>query len=200
MSKKKPAAKPLGKKPDVERRAPRGSAGSLRWLKGLLGRPVALQRREGKLHMVLVDRRRAPEEQRAQAMERLRDELRTRLLGHDHAHAAQAMRHLVFVHDELGRRGWNGVGAMPAQVLRRALVQAQMLHDHEASATLAKLIDRMRVLLVGAELREERQARYAATRGHDEVEVSETTQEDFEALERSWVGTVPPIKPPGTGA
>lgn len=197
MSKKKRAdGGAPGARSGVERRGPLGSTGSLRWLKGLLGRPVALQRRNGKLHMVLVDRRRPAEAQRVQAMEKLRDELRTRLLGHEHAHAAQAMRHLVFVHDELGRRGWAGVEAMPPRVLRKALVQAQMLHDHEASTPLARMIDRMRVLLVAAELREERRERTAREVAGEQLEVSETTHEEFEAMERSWVGTVPPIKPP----
>lgn len=200
MSKKPSDARSRGHTPQAgsqaERRSPPGAPGSLRWFKGLLGRPVALQRRDGRLHMVLVERRRPPEERRAQALEMLRDELRTRLLGDAHEHAAQAMRHLVFVHDELGRKGWAGVEAMPALVLRKALVQAQMLQDQEASPALTKLIDRVRVLLVGAELREERQARCVGQRDHAQVEVSEATQEDFEATERSWVGAVPAVKPP----
>jgi hypothetical protein len=53
-------------KPRVERRTPRGAPGSVRWLKGLLGRPVALERRGGKLHLTLVERRRPPEVIRAQ--------------------------------------------------------------------------------------------------------------------------------------
>ena len=118
MAKKTPDPKACASVPPLERRAPRGSTGTLRWLKALLGRPVALQKRDGKLHMVLLDRRRPPEEQRAQAMQRLRDELRARLLGHEPEHASQAMRHLVFVHDELGRRGWTGVELMPAPLLR----------------------------------------------------------------------------------
>lgn len=196
MSKKPSDPKVCANPPPQERRSPPGPTGSLRWLKALLGRPLALQRREGKLHVVLVDRRRPPEEHRARAMDRLRDELRTRLLGQEHEHAAQAMRHLVFVHDELGRRGWTGVELMPAPLLRKALVQAQMLHDQEASNPLARMIAHLHVLLVGAELREERAARLQGEAAGRQLEVSETTHEEFEAMERSWVGTVTPVTPP----
>ena len=48
-------------KPRKERRAPRGAPGSARWLKGLLARPIALERRGGQLHVTLVERRRSPE-------------------------------------------------------------------------------------------------------------------------------------------
>ena len=54
-SRKKPPAPPV-----EDRRAPESARGldvSLRKLKGALGRPMALERRDGALHVVLVDRR-----------------------------------------------------------------------------------------------------------------------------------------------
>jgi hypothetical protein len=113
--------------------------------------------------------------------------------------AAQLMRHLVCVHDELGRKGWTGVGALPASVLRLALVQADMLADGDTAPPLSLFIDQLRLLQVAAELREERQSRLKGLEASSTVEVSETTQEDFEAMERSWLGTVPPHEAPGNG-
>ena len=87
------------------------------------------------------------------------------------------------------------------------LVQTQMLLDENPSAPLVLLQDRLRVLQVAAELREERSARLAAPAAataaaalllapDSEVEVSEATAEEYDASERSWVGTVPQKLPP----
>ncbi len=191
MSQRSSARKPPTPKPEVERRAPRGEPGSLRWLKGLLGRPLALQRRHGKLHMSLLERRRSPAQIEADELEALRQELQTRLLGHELAHAARVMRQLVFVHDALGRNGWPGVAVMPSSVLGKALLQAEMLHGREKSPLLAQMAERLRMLKAAAEVREERQDRRTREPIAKDVEVSETTHEDFAETERSWNGSLP---------
>jgi hypothetical protein len=192
MSQRSSARKPITRKPDVERRAPRGDPGSLRWLKGLLGRPLALERRQGRLHMSLLDRRRSPAQIEADELEALRQELQTRLLGHELAHAARVMRHLVFVHDALGRNGWPGVAVMPSPVLGKALLQVDMLHSRERSPVLAEMAERLRMLKAAAEVREERQDRRTRESIAGHVEVTEATHEEFEETERSWVGSLPP--------
>jgi hypothetical protein len=93
----------------------------------------------------------------------LLDDLRTRLLAHEHEQHAAVLRHLVFVHDVLGRQGWAGVGAMDARVLGKALVQAQMLASREASDGLSALVRQLHLLQVAAELREERPGRAKAS-------------------------------------
>lgn len=185
--------KPLHKKPLKDRRLPRGAPGSVRWLKGLLGRPLELQRKDGQLHLTLADRRRPPEQVRADELALLREELRARLLSQEPEHAASVMRHLVFVHDALGRQGWPGLEALPARLLGKALVQTQMLVSQSASHRLALLIDRLRVAKVTAELREQRLAASSAAAA---VEVSETTHAEFEATERNWVATAAPEPTP----
>ena len=55
MSSSPPPRKLLRTRPKRERRAPAGAPGSLRWLHGLLGRPVGLERRDGQWHVVLVE-------------------------------------------------------------------------------------------------------------------------------------------------
>lgn len=195
-------SKPRRSKPSKERRAPRGTPGSVRWLGGLLGRPVGFQRRNGQLHVALIERRRSPETIEADEVAALSAELRTRLLAHDHEQAAAVMRHLVLVHDVLSHRGWAGVASMASGLLRKAVMQAQLLAQslasQESSAPLVELIDRLRLLQVAAGLREERQAKPgvpAQTNAPDsEVEISETTPEEFEAMQRSWVDTVSPAE------
>ena len=105
---------------------------------------------------------------------------------------SQVMRHLVYVHDELGRKGWPGVGALPAHVLAKALVQAEMLAGKRPSPTLSMLVDRLRLLQVEAELRAQRESDSADLRVGESLEVSEATHEEFEEMQRSWAGTPPP--------
>ena len=190
--------KPRRKTEPQERRATRGAPGSLRWLRGLLSRPLVLERRGLQWHVVLAERRQTGSAGRAPTLDEVHEELRSRLMAQDVDHAARVMRHLVFVHDELHRKGWRGVEALPAQVLGKALVQAQMLASDEASPVLAHIAERLHLMHVGAQLREERKAQLLAD-GPARVEVSEATQEEFEETERSWLGTMSPAAIPSRG-
>jgi hypothetical protein len=192
-----------------DRRAPAGPVGSLRWIKSILARPLTLERRADGLHVTLVERRRSPEVIQAESMARLREELQQRLLAQEHEHVDRTMRHLVFVHEVLGRHGWPGLQAMESRVLRRAGVQLKMLLEHEPSPRLARFVDKLRLLQAGAEAREERlQASGAATGSAkagppelDErdvtrapahaIEVSEVSAEEFHESQRIWDATAP---------
>lgn len=180
-----------------ERRMPRGRFGSWRWLRSLLARPLRLERRGLQLHILLGERRQVPAAgaRRSPTLEQLSEELRGRLLSQDTDHAARVMRHLVFVHDELSRKGWRGVELLPAAVLGKALVQAQMLATTESTPVLQHVIDRLHQAHTAAQLREERKVQlHADAPAH--VEVTETTHEEFELSERSWVGVAPAEVPP----
>ena len=191
----KPASRRRTPKSDQpDRRAPESARGldvSLSRLKGLLNRPLALERRAGNLHFVLVDRRCRDRPDQPPTLEQVRHELRTRLLGHQIDSAAQVMRHLGHVHDVLGRKGWEGVGALTPRVLNRAWVQAQMLASDDPSPALVEVIDQLHRLKVAAELRVERQGRNEAGELVVPVEISEIPQEEFEELQRSWTDTTP---------
>lgn len=182
--------KAVRKKPQHERRAPRGKPGSVRWMKGLLGRPLGMERRDDKLHVTLLERRRSPEQQEAELIGHLCTELRARLLAHEHAHAAATMRHLVAVHDALLQKGWPAAQNLPSGVLAKALMQTQMLAVLESSSALTFLVDRLRLLQVAAELREERAGTPRTPSGQGLVEVSEVSQDEFESSQREWVATV----------
>jgi len=176
----------------VERRAPTGPKGSMRWMKSILGRPLGLQRRPDGLHVTLLDRRRSPEVVQAESMARLRDELRLRLLDLEHHHAATTMRHLVHVHDVLGRKGWAGLQNAKSEVLRMAILQVQMLVEREPSNRLGRFIERLRMIQAAAEAREERlQSQARAVAAGEAVQVSEATAEEFEASQRDWDATRP---------
>lgn len=185
--------------PFVDRRVPEDARGPirwLRWLRGLFTRPIRIRRIDGRLHLVQPERRRA----RPSPLDRQREEVRLRVLSHGAQHAGRSMRHLMYVHDELGRKGWAGVEALPLRVIAKAVVQAETLVREDPGATLPAIADRLRLILVAAEHQASAAGRPAPASDVPDtdfqpglnVDVSESTHEDFEEMERSWVGTLPP--------
>jgi hypothetical protein len=173
--------------------AAKSAAGLLRRLKGLLARPLELQRHDGRLRLVLVERRQARPVDGPPSLSASRDELRALLMLHGNEHATGVMRHLVLVHDELGRRGWPGVEALPGQVLNMALVQAEMLASDESTEALSMIIDHLRIAKVAAELREEQSSGPPPRTVGEPLEVSEVPRDEFDELARDgWVDTTPP--------
>ena len=196
MSTSKPNRHGPGGKPLEDRRAApdaKAAPGSLRWVKGALGRPLKLERQGAHLQVVLVDRRRTPATAKPESTSQLRAELRARLRDTEHNPAVRVMRHLIVVHDELTRKGWAGVGALPSKVIGHALMQTEMLASQEASASLATLVERLGALKAAALAREERKTHLHDLAHGESPEVSETTHEEFEEMERSWLGTVPAV-------
>ncbi len=181
--------------PLQERRAGlqgKGAAHPLKRLKGALGRPVTLEWRSGQPHVVLVERRSASRLDRSQA--HLCDELSARLLAQGADETSKLLRHLVVVHDKLSRKGWDGVGALPAPVLAKAIIQAEMLASEDPSPALKQLAGQLRLLHAAAVARSQAgkpsgddDDADAATR----VEVQEGSYKEFEELERSWTRTMP---------
>lgn len=178
----------------ADRRQPGSAPGSLRWVRGLVKRPLKLTRRDGALQFTLVDRRRPPDVIEAERLKQLRDalceELPERLRSPGHQSVTLVMRHLGFVHHKLVRRGWKGVGALNSRLLGRALVQAQMLASHEVSPALLQLIRQLQELQAAAELREKRQTPVVNAAAAPTLEVSEASLDDYEATQRGWQDTV----------
>ena len=117
MSTSPPTRKGPRRVPVKDRRAApgaKGTTGSLRRLKGLLGRPLGLERRGGRLRVVLIDRRRASPADRPPSLSQLRAELRARLLAHEHDCTARVMRH--FEEFQEMERSW--VGTLPPGLVR----------------------------------------------------------------------------------
>jgi hypothetical protein len=166
--------------------------GSLRKLKGLLGRPIGLERREdGKLHVVLTERRRQRPADEPASVSQLCAELSARLLAHESSEV-QTMRHLILVHDALERRGWSALEGMSALVLTKAIEQAEALAAEEPSPHMDMLIEGLRPLHTAADLRDQRETRQQDFRLGDNLEVSESDYADFEDVESNWTGTTVP--------
>jgi hypothetical protein len=172
------------------RAAAAGKGGSLRKLKGLLARPIGLERREGKLHVVLTERRRPRPVDEPASLSQLCAELSARLLAHE-ASEVQTMRHLILVHDALDRRGWTAIEGMSALVLVKAIEQAEALAAEEPSPLMDMLIEGLRPLHMAADLRDQRESRLQDFRVGDNLHVSESDFADFENCETNWTGTVP---------
>lgn len=196
--------------PDWTGRERRAAADSFRArinrLKSLLARPMVIRRTGLIVRVELVDRR-ASNRRLAVTVEQMSTELGSRLFNHSHGSAVHVMRHLTMVHDLLGQSGWDGVQALPSKLLGRALAQAEMLHADDPTAAMKVLVERISAMRVAAEIREEKGlASEARQRVEDRVErvasvdrnervervdVSDSTHEEFQGIERSWIGTFP---------
>jgi hypothetical protein len=174
----------------------------LRWMAGLLRRPLGFMRNGRGVRLGFVERRRAPPD--ALEAADLRTDLRSRMLSYPPDHAARMLSHLVQVHDEFGRAGWAAVTALPPTVLDKALFQAQMLLRDGSSPPLKKLIERLRALQPARDKAAAEETPQAAPPPPRQtgaaLEISEASQEDFEATERSWFGTLPPPTPEAPAA
>lgn len=176
--------------PLKDRRAPAGKGGPLRKLKGLLARPLGIERRDGKLQVVLTERRRPRPADEPPSLSQLCAELSARLLAHEHSEV-QTMRHLILVHDALDRRGWIALEEMSSLVLARAIEQAEALAAEEPSPHMDMLIEGLRPLHIAADLRDQRDSRMQDFRVGESIEVSESNYAEFEDCENNWSGTVP---------
>lgn len=192
MASSSPRRKGSRRMPLKDRRAaPSGKGeGSLRKLKGLLGRPIGLERRDGKLHVVLTERRRARRADEPPSLSQLCAELSARLLAHETSEM-QTMRHLILVHDALERRGWTAIEGMSALVLAKAIEQAEALATEEPSPHMDMLIEGLRPLHTAADLRDQRDSRQQDFRVGDNLEVSESDFAEYEEVDTNWIGTVP---------
>ncbi|MDE2395053.1 MAG: hypothetical protein KGM91_06405 [Burkholderiales bacterium] len=188
----------------VERRgaaAAPGLVSSMRRVKGALTRPLTIERRDGRLEIRLVDRRRPPPPEDAPpTLAEAFVELHDRLLDHEHDRTALVLRHLVTVHNEVARKGWQALETMPSRLIARALVQADILAGEQPSSAMPLIVDRLRLVLVAAGIREERLARQRAAEQGEPLEVSEATREEYDEMERVWIGTVPGVTPPAEPA
>jgi hypothetical protein len=162
MDNRAPTRKGSREKARTERRVAvvrPGLPRALHMIKNLWARPLELKKEGKRVKVVLVERRRPRMGDEAPPLELMRTELRERLFNNKNAKVTQVMRHLVLVHDELGRGGWEGVEVLPAQVIGLAIVQAEMLASEEPSRLLSLVIERLRIIKVAADVRDERAAR-----------------------------------------
>jgi hypothetical protein len=171
------------------------AARSLRWVKEVLSRSIQLEHKRNHAHASPAEARRGAAVDPAVAllMEQ-RADLGARLLVHDPA--TQPVRNLFVIHDELGTRGWAGVEALPLAVIGRALAESEILALQEPSSLLTTIIETLRSIKISVEARAARAVQASLEREWERErplvpEVSETNYDEYELMERSWVGTVP---------
>ena len=169
-------------------------ARSLRWVKDVLSRSIQLEQRRRQVAPAADKGRGEPADPAAKLLVEQRADLGARLLVHDPA--TQLVRNLFVVHDELGTRGWAGVEALPLALVVRAVIEAELLGEQEPSPTLTTIIERLRAIKAVGEARAARARQEALERQWEREqpaipEVSETNYDEYELMERSWVGTVP---------
>ncbi len=163
--------------------------GSLRWVRDVLSRSLRLQQGRNSPAAASADGGDDGGDPALSLLMRQRAELGARLLVHDPA--TQVVRHLFIVHDELQAHGWTGVEALPAKVVERALVEAEILHSDEPSSLLATIIDKLRELKAAGTARALEEALEREYETLKVPEVSDTNFDEYELMERSWAGTVP---------
>jgi len=165
---------------------PKPNHGSLRWVRDVLGRSMGLEQR--RKHMA-ADARSAVPAETLSLLTQQRAELGARLLVHDPA--TQPVKNLFVVHDQLGAQGWAGVESLPMPVVGRALFEAEILASDEPSPMLETIIERLQSLVAAAAERSAEEAREREWQSQAMPDVSETNYDEYELMERSWVGTVP---------
>ena len=171
------------------------AARSLRWVKDVLSRSIQLEQRRGHGAPGGEKERGEPADPAARLLIEQRADLGARLLVHDPA--TQHVRNLFVVHDELGKRGgWRGVEALPLSLLGRALIEADLLGLQEPSPVMTTIVETLRSIKVAAEARAAQALQDALEQEWEREEpavpeVSETNYDEYELMERSWIGTVP---------
>jgi len=141
--------------PALERRAPASEAGSLTWLKGLLGRPLTLERRGDGLRVVLGERRRqSPPDPETLPLPALCEALRRQLKAYA-AKNTTKLRLLVGLRNSLWRHGWDAVARKDSRVLASVLSQMKILLVCQPTPELKFIAHRLRMLQAAAEAREE---------------------------------------------
>lgn len=169
----------------------------LAWLRGLLSRPLKLERRGVQLHVVLGEPKQppAPPARPGEVLRRGHEALRALLARHPDAR--HLLRHLSFFEQVLGREGSRALRSeVPLQVLRRAHEQLEMLLREDSTPELAELAARLE-RTVRDRSRAEDEAPPASA-----VQVSEASHSLFDEMERSWTGNIPlgdSVQPPVRG-
>lgn len=177
--------------PPPSRPVPSSRARPLQWLRGLLKRPLRLERRGLQLHVVLGEPPAVPvpTERPGEVLRRGHDALQALLARHPEAR--HLMRHLGFLERAIARSGSRALRSeVPLEVLRKAHGQLEMLMREDTSPDLAALAERLeRAVAERGRAAQEVPAPAA-------MQVSEASQSLFDEMERSWTDRTPPGEAP----
>ena len=119
------------------------------------------------------------------------DEIGARLLVAD---PSAPIRNLYAAHKALSTGGWAAVDALGGAVLVRALAEAEMLQEDDPSPLFEGVVEQLKALKGAAAARATQEAIEQADLAWAVPampEVSEASHEEYEMMERSWIGTIP---------
>lgn len=143
---------------------------------------------------------------REQAREKTRKQVRhmrrdLHALLSQHPSSRQLMRHLATVEMTLRDEGLEGFEAMPVRVIAKALKELERLVQDWSPIGLAELRSRMAVIVKSRASANEARAQNTEPQPLQAItafgptlaaDVTEVDHAEFEEMERSWVGVIPP--------
>jgi hypothetical protein len=173
---------------------------SMQKMRRFLERPINVTEGHVKLGVAASRVREEARDEEHERVQRMRHDLF--MLLQQHPNSRELMRHLDLVERTLRRKGYAAVEALPVRVVGKALAQLERLVWDWSPSGLAELRSRLAVMVRNrrheAEAEAEREAASTAameldiaTTTHHAADVSEVDHADYEAMERSWTGTMP---------
>ena len=172
---------------------------SIKSVRRLLQRPITLKDGNLALGDSKAKLRAAAREETRKRVRQMRRDLHG-LLG-QHPSSRQLMRHLATVEMTLRDEGLEGFEAMPVRVIAKALKELERLVQDWSPIGLAELRSRMAVIVKSRASANEARAQNTEPQPLQAItafgptlaaDVTEVDHAEFEEMERSWVGVIPP--------
>ena len=172
---------------------------SIKSVRRLLQRPITLKDGNLALGDSKAKLRAAAREEARKRVRQMRRDLHG-LLG-QHPSSRQLMRHLATVEMTLRDEGLEGFEAMPVRVIAKALKELERLVLDWSPIGLAELRSRMAVIVKSRASANEARAQNTEPQPLQAItafgptlaaDVTEVDHAEFEEMERSWVGVIPP--------
>ena len=172
---------------------------SIKSVRLLLQRPITLKDGNLALGDSKAKLRAAAREEARKRVRQMRRDLHG-LLG-QHPSSRQLMRHLATVEMTLRDEGLEGFEAMPVRVIAKALKELERLVQDWSPIGLAELRSRMAVIVKSRASANEARAQNTEPQPLQAItafgptlaaDVTEVDHAEFEEMERSWVGVIPP--------
>lgn len=173
---------------------------SMQTVRRFLERPISVKQGNVMLGVPASSLRAQARDEQRRRTRRMRRDLYE--LMQQHPTSRQLMRHLDLVERTLRDEGYAAVEALPVRVIGKALTQLEKLVWDWTPVGLAELRSRLAVTIKNRqpEAREEAEQEAASTAAieldmatrHSAAVVTEVDHADYEEMQRSWAGEMPP--------
>ena len=169
---------------------------SIQTMQRFLQRPVSVKQGTLTIGVTASSLRKQAREQERQRVHRMRRDLFD--LMQQHPGSRRLMRHLDMLERTLRKKGYAAVEVLPVGVVTKALAQLESLVRDWTPTGLAELRSRLAVMVKTRQSEAQQEAASTAAAEldmatqHSSADVSEVDHATFEAMERSWIGEMPP--------